>query len=106
MSTDTSSPSESGLFQSIRPITRAGAVRDAMAGFQLAAMNIPQVPGYTRIAGTPIATGFYTLLLPLVGFAAFARFMTGIPDEAQSQYIEWLLDYFDDYKKGARYSII
>jgi MFS superfamily sulfate permease-like transporter len=42
-----------------------------MAGFQLAAMNIPQVLGYTRIAGTPIATGFYTLLLPLVGFAAF-----------------------------------
>ena len=70
-STDTSSPSESGLFQSIRPITRAGAVRGAMAGFQLAAMNIPQVLGYTRIAGTPIATGFYTLLLPLVGFAAF-----------------------------------
>src|SRR5438552_6237675 len=34
-------------------------------------MNIPQVLGYTRIAGTPIVTGLYTLLLPLVAFAVF-----------------------------------
>ncbi len=34
-------------------------------------MNIPQVLGYTRIAGTPIVTGLYTVLLPLVGFALF-----------------------------------
>jgi sulfate permease, SulP family len=42
-----------------------------MAGFQFSAMNIPQMLGYTRIAATPIAAGIYTLLLPLVGFAAF-----------------------------------
>jgi high affinity sulfate transporter 1 len=72
------------LFQSIRPIKRAGAVRDAIAGFQLAAMNIPQVLGYTRIAGTPIVTGFYTLLLPLVGFAAFgsSRYLVVAADSA------------------------
>jgi sulfate permease, SulP family len=34
-------------------------------------MNIPQVLGYTRIAGTPIVTGLYTVLLPPIGFAAF-----------------------------------
>jgi MFS superfamily sulfate permease-like transporter len=42
-----------------------------LAGFTLAAMNIPQALGYTRIAGTPVVTGLYTLLLPLVAFAAF-----------------------------------
>ncbi len=46
-------------------------LRDALAGFELAAMNIPQALGYTRIAGTPLVTGFYTLLLPLVAFATF-----------------------------------
>ena len=30
------------LFEGIRPITRAGTVRDALAGFTLAAMNVPQ----------------------------------------------------------------
>jgi len=32
---------------------------------------------------------------------AFARFMAAMPDEAQSQYIEWLLDFLDDYKNGS-----
>lgn len=84
MSTDTSPFPESGLFQSIRPITRAGVVRDAIAGLQLAAMNIPQALGYTKIAGTPIITGFYTLLLPLVGFTAFgsSRYLVVAADSA------------------------
>jgi MFS superfamily sulfate permease-like transporter len=34
-------------------------------------MNIPQVLGYTRIAQTPVVTGLYTVLLPLVAFATF-----------------------------------
>src|SRR6202451_16508 len=59
------------LFQGVRPVTRAGSVRDALAGFQLAAMNIPQALGYTKIAGMPVITGFYTLLLPLLAFAVF-----------------------------------
>src|SRR5271155_4435922 len=57
------------LFRGIRPVDRARAVRDALAGVTLAAMNMPQVLGYTRIAGTPVVTGLYTLLLPLVAFA-------------------------------------
>jgi SulP family sulfate permease len=59
------------LFQGIRPVSLAGAARDALAGFTLAAMNVPQALGYTKIAGTPVVTGLYTLLLPLVAFATF-----------------------------------
>ena len=59
------------LFSGFRSITRRGTIRDAFAGVTLASMNIPQVLGYTRIAGTPAITGLYTVLLPLVGFAVF-----------------------------------
>jgi sulfate permease, SulP family len=53
------------------PIKPREVARDAVAGLTLASMNIPQVLGYTRIAGTPVITGLYTVLLPLVGFAVF-----------------------------------
>ena len=59
------------LLGGVRPVTSKGALRDALAGATLASMNIPQVLGYTRIAGTPIVTGLYTVLLPLVAFAVF-----------------------------------
>jgi sulfate permease, SulP family len=71
MNANSNSVSESGLFRSVRPLTRPAIVRNSFAGVQLAAMNIPQVLGYARIAGTPFVTGLYTLLLPMVGFAAF-----------------------------------
>jgi SulP family sulfate permease len=72
------------LFQAIRPVTWAGTVRDAFAGFQLAAMNIPQALGYTRIAGMPVVAGFYTLLLPLLAFAVFgsSRYLVVAADSA------------------------
>ena len=72
------------LFQGARPVTRAGAVRDALAGVQMAAMNIPQVLGYTRIAGTSVVSGLYTLLLPLVAFAVFgsSRYLVVAADSA------------------------
>ena len=69
------------LFRGIRPITRAGAVRDVLAGFTLAAMNIPRALGYTRIAGTPVATGLYTLLPPLVAFGS-SRYLVVAADSA------------------------
>ena len=53
------------------PFKPRGALKDAFAGVTLASMNIPQVLGYTRIAGTPVVTGLYTVLLPLVAFAVF-----------------------------------
>jgi SulP family sulfate permease len=72
------------LFQSVRPLSRAGVIRDALAGIQLAAVNIPQALGYTKIAGTPVVTGLYTLLLPLVAFATFgsSRYLVVAADSA------------------------
>jgi sulfate permease, SulP family len=72
------------LFQGLWPIEKAKLARDALAGLTLGAMNIPQVLGYTRIAGTPVVTGLYTLLLPLVGFAAFgsSRYLVVSADSA------------------------
>ena len=59
------------LFGGIRSPEGRGALREAVAGVTLASMSIPQVLGYTRIAGTPIVSGLYTLMLPLVAFAIF-----------------------------------
>jgi MFS superfamily sulfate permease-like transporter len=59
------------LFGGIRPCTRSGLVRDLLAGVNLASINIPQVLGYARIAGAPVVTGLYTVLLPLIAFAVF-----------------------------------
>jgi high affinity sulfate transporter 1 len=53
------------------PFKPREALKDAFSGVTLASMNIPQVLGYTRIAGTPVVTGLYTVLLPLVAFAVF-----------------------------------
>jgi len=72
------------LFQGIRPLKRAGAIRDAVAGVAFAAMDIPQALGYTRIAGMPVVTGLYSLLLPLLAFATFgsSRFLVVAADSA------------------------
>ena len=72
------------LFQSIRPLDRARASKDLLAGVTLAAMNIPQALGYTRIAGTPVVTGLYTLLLPVIAFAALgsSRYLVVAADSA------------------------
>jgi SulP family sulfate permease len=59
------------LFRGMRPIDGTRPLRDAVAGIELAAMSIPQALGYTSIAGMPAVTGFYTLFLPLLAFAAF-----------------------------------
>jgi sulfate permease, SulP family len=59
------------VFEGLRPLSRSGAVRDLLSGVTLASMNIPQVLGYTRIAGTPVVTGLYTALLPPLAFALF-----------------------------------
>lgn len=47
-------------------------------------MNIPQALGYARIAGAPVITGLYTLLLPIVAFATFgsSRYLVVAADSA------------------------
>lgn len=59
------------VLKGVLPLDRAAAARDALAGVQLASMDIPQVLGYARIAGMPAVTGLYTVFLPLVAFALF-----------------------------------
>jgi len=50
----------------------------------MAAMDIPQVLGYSKIAGMPVVTGLYSLLLPLIAFAAFgsSRYLVVAADSA------------------------
>jgi SulP family sulfate permease len=59
------------VFQGILPIDRAGLGRDVLAGFTLAALVIPGTMGYTKIIGTPVITGLYTILIPMSLFAIF-----------------------------------
>jgi sulfate permease, SulP family len=59
------------LFRGFRPFDRNAVMRDVFAGVTLASMNIPQVLGYARIAGMPVVTGLYTVLLPLSAFVVF-----------------------------------
>ncbi len=72
------------LSRGLRPLQRAGALRGVLAGVVLAARDIPQVLGYSRIAGMPVITGLYSLLLPLLAFAAFgsSRYLVVAADSA------------------------
>ena len=55
--------------QGVVPIDRAQVPADMLAGMTLAALGIPEVLGYAKIAGMPVVTGLYTLLLPMAVFA-------------------------------------
>jgi high affinity sulfate transporter 1 len=57
------------LLSGVLPLDRTRLPGDIAAGITLAALGIPEVMGYTKIAGTPVVTGLYTILLPLVLFA-------------------------------------
>jgi SulP family sulfate permease len=72
------------FFQGLRPFRWPEVSKNVMAGLTLAAMNIPQSLGYTKIAGTPVITGLYTLLLPLVAFSMFgsSRYLVVAADSA------------------------
>ena len=59
------------LFQGILPFDRSKLVPEIVAGITLAALGIPEVMGYTKIIGTPVITGLYTLLLPVLAYAIF-----------------------------------
>jgi sulfate permease, SulP family len=51
------------------PLPRSRVWPDVLAGVTLAALGIPEVLGYARIAGMPLATGLYTMVLPMAVFA-------------------------------------
>jgi high affinity sulfate transporter 1 len=59
------------FFQGLLPLDKARLGPDIIAGITLAALGIPEVMGYTKIIGTPVITGLYTLFFPVVLFALF-----------------------------------
>lgn len=59
------------LLQGVLPIDKTRIPVDVLAGVTLAALAIPEVMGYTTIAGMPVITGLYTILLPMLAFAMF-----------------------------------
>jgi high affinity sulfate transporter 1 len=59
------------VLQGILPIKPTQVPADIIAGLTLAALAIPEVMGYTKISGTPVITGLYTMLIPSALFALF-----------------------------------
>ncbi len=57
------------VLQGLLPVKRSRIGPDILGGFTLAAVGIPEVLGYARIAGMPLVTGLYTMMLPMVIFA-------------------------------------
>ena len=53
----------------ILPLDRSRLPVDLLAGTTLAALGIPEVMGYAKIAGMPVVTGLYTILIPIAIFA-------------------------------------
>jgi SulP family sulfate permease len=53
------------------PVRRSQIAADVLAGITLAAVSIPVSLGYAKIAGMPVVTGLYTLLIPMAVFAVF-----------------------------------
>jgi sulfate permease, SulP family len=57
------------LLQGLQPFEKARIPAEVIAGITLACLAIPEVMGYSSIAGMPVITGLYTLLLPVLAFA-------------------------------------
>jgi len=59
------------VLRGVLPLVRSEVWTNVLAGITLAALGIPEVLGYAQIAGMPVVTGLYTLLLPMAVFAVF-----------------------------------
>jgi len=59
------------FLEGVLPIEGAQLPADIIAGLTLAALAIPEVMGYTKIAGMPVVTGLYTILIPSLLYAIF-----------------------------------
>jgi MFS superfamily sulfate permease-like transporter len=57
------------VLRGITPLRRSQVAGDLLAGVTLAALSMPQTLGYAKIAGMPVVTGLYTLILPVAVFA-------------------------------------
>jgi sulfate permease, SulP family len=57
------------ILEGVLPLPKRGIGPEVVAGLTLAAIGIPEVMGYTKIAGMPEITGLYTILVPIALFA-------------------------------------
>ena len=57
------------VLQGVLPVRRGRVPAEVLAGLTLAALGVPEVLGYAKIAGMPLVTGLYTMLLPMAAFA-------------------------------------
>jgi sulfate permease, SulP family len=57
------------VLQGMLPVERSRVPAEMLAGLTLAALGIPAVLGYAKIAGMPLVTGLYTMLLPMAAYA-------------------------------------
>jgi sulfate permease, SulP family len=64
------SPRAWPVLEGILPIEGSRVPAEVLAGLTLAAVGIPEVLGYAKIAGMPLVTGLYTMLLPMAVYAA------------------------------------
>ena len=59
------------IFEGLLPIDTASVPSELIAGATLAALAIPETMGYAAMAGMPVITGLYTIVVPLFLFAIF-----------------------------------
>ena len=59
------------FMQGVLPINKAQIPNELIAALTLAALAVPEVMGYTKIAGVPVILGLYTILIPMALFALF-----------------------------------
>ena len=59
------------IFEGLLPIDTTRVPSELIAGATLAALAIPETMGYANMAGMPVVTGLYTLVIPLFLFAVF-----------------------------------
>jgi len=93
------------FLQGLLPWDRARLGPDVVAGVTLAALGIPGVMGYTKIIGTPVITGLYTLFLPVVVFAIFgsSRHLVVSADSATAAMVAAALTSLSFIPNTARY---
>ena len=65
----TNSPCVAFPVQGNFPSTGSTLTPNIVAGVTLAALGIPEVMGYAKIAEMPVITGLYTNLIPIAVFA-------------------------------------
>jgi high affinity sulfate transporter 1 len=93
------------ILHGLLPFNKTQLGPDIIAGITLAALGIPEVMGYTKIIGTPVITGLYTLFLPVLAFAIFgsSRHLVVSADSATAAMVAAALTGFSFVTNSPRY---